>query len=334
MVRDYANGGWKLAATKYADSGTLKLNDIKACATAEVLGWDAEIAATDKQVGSSPDGWAADTNIKSDVSFEGDKVVYVYTKLSFEVTWKIPVYDAETDSYTDSFKDVAPVTVKTGYNEGVTDSTGVDAFTTYAKCSADYAAPLGYTMTGWYKTGSDEPSEYNDRLGIALTYSDGAKVEFTAKYELTKYDIIFNIRNGNYANKIKLDGALTKGESIVIEGASFTNASGKDSPVLNEAVLPTVGLENTQQPNGGYGGMDGYEFDGWVLGVGAYATELLAFPMEITSDMISQYAKNGAIEFNAQWTALEYDLKFYYKTSDGEWTDTPIVITLQTGSSI
>ena len=334
MVRDYANGGWKLAATKYADSGTLKLNDIKACATAEVLGWDAEIAATDKQVGSSPDGWTTDTNIKSDVSFEGDKVVYVYTKLSFEVTWKIPVYDAETDSYTDSFKDVAPVTVKTGYNEGVTDSTGVDAFTTYAKCSADYAAPLGYTMTGWYKTGSDEPSEYNDRLGIALTYSDGAKVEFTAKYELTKYDIIFNIRNGNYANKIKLDGALTKGESIVIEGASFTNASGKDSPVLNEAVLPTVGLENTQQPNGGYGGMDGYEFDGWVLGVGAYATELLAFPMEITSDMISQYAKNGAIEFNAKWTALEYDLKFYYKTSDGEWTDTPIVITLQTGSSI
>ncbi len=326
MVRDYANGGWKVGATKYADSGSWKNDEAKKAITGATIGWNGNVNVIG--ISTSADALDNDTIVRGDLAFNGDSVYYVYTALIAEVSWMIPKTDAETGTVIEGEYNITTETKQFGY---ATEDKAGSLNVTFAAVEV----PVGYTHSGWTKNGEEVNYGYN---GIAITYADGAKVELKAVVEETDFNIIFNLKNGDFVQKIELVGEQKLGDIISLDGdLTLKDAAGpNDYPFASadKVLLPEEGLENSEQANGGYFNRNGYKFINWNIGWGANEVKAdFANGFEITPEIAQKYGASGTIEFTAVWEACEYDLKFYYTMADGSQSE-PYVITLKVGEVI
>ena len=331
MVRDYeAGNGWKVGATSYNDAGkTLSKANTQALLEKAAASIDATIGTlqgTDMIYiydNAETEGTLVDTS--SGFKFNGETTYYLCTTLDFNVTWKVPVYDAENDTFS-------------GYTETTsTASTGAVAniYTVNVKTTADTTPPAGYTFKGWKLESTGEAVEYNATAGVTLDASFARDVVFVAEFAETEYEIVFDMQNGSADGKLTSDKTFKKGDAVDFEGATFMNGFDKES------ALPIIGVENKDQPKP-FIGRYGYKFTGWKLGTGADAADV-TFPIdELTYEMIAEYANGTTITVYGQWEALEYELRFFYATPETDMSAAmadrtyaePIVVKYKTGETI
>ncbi|MBQ2694985.1 MAG: hypothetical protein IJF57_05485, partial [Clostridia bacterium] len=299
-VRDYENGGWKLLAAKYADNGTLSLNDIKA--VAENAGYIYYGPST------TPDEF---NRIKDAVAYDADKTIYVFTKTNISVTWQVPTFDAETGEVTENYT-----------TETVTGETGAlasNAFYANIKTTLSTDAHTGYKFAGWFDEDGNEVS-YDSTVGAKFETADGLERTITAKYELVEYTIKFDLQNGALKDEYVIEGTFNIGDEVDVANAKITNIKTGAT-----AYLPTIGLENKEQPNGSYKDKDGYKFVGWQVseGGGKYNPVDVSKPIIITEEIIKKSVSNDALIIYGIWEAEYYDLVFYYETgTDAEGNPT------------
>ncbi len=299
-VRDYENGGWKLLAAKYADNGTLSLNDIKA--VAENAGYIYYGPST------TPDEF---NRIKDAVAYDADKTIYVFTKTNISVTWQVPTFDAETGEVTENYT-----------TETVTGETGAlasNAFYANIKTTLSTAAHTGYKFVGWFDEDGNKLS-YDSAVGTKFNTTDGLERTITAKYELVEYTIKFDLQNGALKNEYVIEGTFNIGDEIDVADVEII-----DMKTNAKAYLPTIGLENKEQPNGSYKDRDGYKFAGWQISAGGneYTAIDISKPITITEQLIKKSVSNDALTIFGIWEAEYYDLVFYYETgTDAEGNPT------------
>ena len=325
MVRDYENGGWKLGISKYADNGSWKINDAKSSIKADMLGWDGQINVAG--ISTSPDKIDSETIVNKDIPYNGNNTYYVFTQIIADVSWMIPTIDETTGELTGEYN---VTTEKKSFGFNTEENAGKLNVT-----FSNVEVPMGYTHSGWTKNG--EEAAYGNN-GIALTYADGSKIEIKAVIEKTDFQIIFNLRNGDFVQKIELDGVQRLGDVITLDGDLVLKDAGgpNDYPFASadKVLLPEIGLENSKQANGGYFNRNGYAFTGWQLGWGSNETEVdFTDGIAITPDLVEKYGASGTITFNALWEAQEYELKFIYTMSDGSDSE-PYIIKLKVGEVI
>lgn len=322
MVRDYENGKWvefdRFIDQADGEKATVSANEVKsvlsaACADEDITLQYLFTADPDKVTDGNYDAItvkgvqvAQGTYYAPAIEYSGVKTYYIATTLDYEVTWKAPAYDEKTNAFDDANATVILAeTVKTAAHAG-----NGDPYAAASKLTQAPAAPTGYALAGWKDAATGEAVTLNEN-GAYVAGGKNRSVTLIATYELVKYPVAFNLRNGASPDIVMLDGTVTLGGSIEIKDAKFT-LNGKAS------ALPEIGLANDKQPAGGYTLPDGYKFAGWTLGFGANA-EAVTFPVKLTADMIRKNFANGALQINATWEAQEYTLSFYITAvKDGE----------------
>ncbi len=321
MIRDYENGsGWKVASVKGGDTGsTLSksnidtiLSKIKSENAVDIV----EIAF--KAAVYSDEALTEYINISDGIKFNGDTTIYVATTITFNVNWVVDGEVAETTKVTTN----------------MTGTTGI--YSTYAKTTVDAAsaAPGGYTFKGWKNEATGEIAEYTS-YGIVLDGSFDREITFVADFQEAEYTLVFNIKNGQFPDELTAQKTFKLGDEINLDGVTFTDKDGK------ELELPVIGKENSEQPNP-FMNVYGYEFKGWKYSKDDAAD--VTFPVaELTADIIKKYASGEKITINAQWEALEYELRFFYAVpetdmsldvADRKYADEPIVLKYKTGETI
>ncbi|MBQ2841760.1 MAG: hypothetical protein IJE72_01835, partial [Clostridia bacterium] len=319
MVRDYENGeGWTAVYTDKADgeSKTINktvLNNIKNNAVnalgakfVQLVDMDPDLIPEGEtlrdHIAVPVDGTGSFVN---DLVYSGNKVYYIATTMDYTVTWKIPVYDAEAGEFTEEYTEY-PATVSTAY----TPSNGIDAYFAVAKFSEKITNPTGWEITGWIDDATGEAAVFNDKGMYELRGIENKTASLTAVYSLIEYNVAFNLNNSDSPDVVTMVGTVTLGDSIEIDGAEFT-FKGEAS------ALPEIGVENSEQPDGGYILPSGYVFKGWTVGSGSNKANA-EFPMTLTATMINTSLVNGAIQFSGEWEAKEFNLKFYIINAAGE----------------
>ncbi|MBQ8763102.1 MAG: hypothetical protein IJZ07_03255 [Clostridia bacterium] len=295
--RDYANGGWKVLGTKYADAGTtLKINDLKAYVNEETTG----TAAAQYVVAGSESTYSSDTAIRNDfVMAEGNKDVYIYTSIKFDVTFKVPVFD-ENGYITEEYKDEV---------KSVTSSATDDKYLTATILASAPAKMTGYKFTGW----TDAEGNVYPEGNIAFDYANGTAYEFTAVYEEVEYTIEFIVNNASALKEtIKAEGTYTVGDTFKLSEMTLVKEDG------TEGILPEIGIENSEQAGGPYRNVNGYKFTGWKVGTQtANLTDFdITTEVEITPAVISAVTLNETISIKGFWEALYYDFVAHYSTGE------------------
>ncbi|MEE1012189.1 MAG: InlB B-repeat-containing protein, partial [Acutalibacteraceae bacterium] len=331
MVRDYeAGSGWKVGAVSYNDAGkTLNKTNTQALLAKAADSIDASIGTlpgtTMVYIYDNAETEGTLVDVASGLKYNGAATYYLCTTLDFNVTWKVPVFDAESGTFS-------------GYTETTSEaSTGAVAnvYTVNVKTTADTTPPAGYTFKGWVLESTGEAVEYNANTGITLDSTFARDVAFVAEFAETEYEIVFDAQSGSADGKITIDKTFKKGDTVDLDGATFTNGFNK------ETVLPVVGVENSELEVP-YIGKYGYKFTGWKLGTGANAVDV-TFPIdELTHEMIEAYANGTTITVYGNWEALEYELRFFYATPETDMSKPeaertyadPIVVKYKTGETI
>ncbi|MEE1139756.1 MAG: hypothetical protein U0M02_14890, partial [Acutalibacteraceae bacterium] len=305
MIRDYANGsGWKVGAVKYNDSGK---NLTSADSTKVLAAIEADYGV---KVSRTPAGKAyvySDEVLKTyvdttaNVVFDGAKILYVGTELVFDITWKVPVYEngEPTGEYTETTS-----TAKTA----MSGETGV--YSTFAKTNADTTAPAGFSFKGWINERTNETVEYT-KNGIVLDGNSARTLVYVADFQETEYTIKFVVNRAKKSSDIiTLSKGVKVGEAIDPSIGKLVNLEG------TEVVLPVIGQENSESANP-FRNNYGFKFTGWKLGTGAKAEDF-AIADVLTREMVEKFAVGETISINAQWEALEYELRFFYAAPDAD----------------
>ncbi|MBQ7122584.1 MAG: InlB B-repeat-containing protein, partial [Clostridia bacterium] len=285
------------------------------------------VSNSDKYVAESKNG-VYTIYEKSAFVFGGDKKFYLSTTLDFNVTWKVPVFDAAAGEFTD-------YTETTGTASTLATGDAKYVYKTTLKTDADTTPPAGYTFKGWKNEATDEYVDYNANVGITLDNSFDRDVVLVADFQETEYTIIFDVQNGEGDGKLTHSDTFKVGEAVTLDGATFVNGYGEDSS------LPVIDVENSEQPQK-FMNMNGYKFTGWKLGKGADAVDVTFPTEEITYEMLEAYATGTTITIYGQWEALEYELRFFYATPDTDLSADaadrkyaePIVVKYKTGEVI
>lgn len=239
------------------------------------------------------------------ISYTGNQVFYIATTYACNVTWMAPAYDEATNTFDEANATViAEENVRTALHAGVGNP-----YAATSKLTQSIATPTGYALAGWKDVATGELVTLNENGAYEID-AQTKSATLMAVYELVEYPVAFNLRNSDTPDVVMLNGTVTLGGEIVIEGAEFT-FNGEAS------VLPEIGVANEDQADGGYDLPEGYTFAGWTLGYGSSATAA-EFPVQLTAQMIRENFANGAIYFNATWEAKEYTLKFFITNAEEE----------------
>ena len=315
---------WIEASTQYAEGGSLTLAQIEEITNAldlsEEFGFG--VALKFRYAGTSGEKIDQNNMINTKVDFvKGEKqLVYVYADAEVDVTWKIPVYDAETGEATDDFTE----TISKGSVPAVVEGEYQYPITIKSKTTADTAAVPGYKFVGWVDE-NGEAVVYDEREGVTANLAEDA-LEYTGVFEALEYKIVFNVGNAGSNSTLKtVEGTYGIGDEV-----KFAEVVLFDENNL-ETELPIAGKENKEQiggtmEGGRYFNADGYEFNGWKIGSGVNARDFDPEETLVLSiENLSKYANNttGEIVIRGSWTALSYDLVFKYRTGFDE-NDQPI----------
>ncbi len=295
--RDYENGGWKVITTKYLDAGSaLKISVLKDLVNEANFG----SSAVQYIVAGSADTFSEETAIRTDITMtEGNKDVYIYTSIKFDVTIKTPVFDEDgfkTEDYTEEVK---------SFSSSATEDTYMTAI---AYVTAP-AAHTGYKFANW----TDEEGNEYPAGGIALDFANGTTYTFTANYNLVEYTIEFIVNNASALKQtITAEGTYTVGDVFKLSEMTLVKEDG------SEGILPEIGIENAEQAGGPYRNVNGYKFTGWKVGI--QAAQLVDFDITqevvITPAVISAVTLNEKISIKGFWEALYYDFVAYYSTGE------------------
>lgn len=322
MVRDYENGKWveykRFIDRADGEKAIITANEVKgvlsaACADEEITFQYLFTSDPDKVTDGNYDAItvkgvqvAQGTYFAPAIEYSGINAYYIATTLDCEVTWEAPAYDEKTNTFdAENATVILKETAKTAIYAG-----NGDPYAATSKLTKAPEAPIGYTLAGWKDAATGEAAEFN-KDGAYVVSGKNRTATLIATYDLVKYPVAFNLRNGASPDIVMLDGTVTLGGNIEIKDAKFT-LNGKAS------ALPEVGLTNDKQPAGGYTLPEGFKFAGWTLGFGADA-QAVTFPVKLTADMIRKNFANGALQVNATWEAQEYNLSFYITTvKDGK----------------
>ncbi len=315
---------WIEASTQYSEGGSLTLAQIEEITNAldlsEEFGFG--VALKFRYAGTSGEKIDQNNMINTKVDFvKGEKqLVYVYADAEVDVTWKIPVYDAETGEATDDFTE----TISKGSVPAVVEGEYQYPITIKSKTTADTAAVPGYKFVGWVDE-NGEAVVYDEREGVTANLAEDA-LEYTGVFEALEYKIVFNVGNAGSNSTLKtVEGTYGIGDEV-----KFAEVVLFDENNL-ETELPIAGKENKEQvggtmEGGRYFNADGYEFNGWKIGSGVNARDFDPEETLVLSiENLSKYANNttGEIVIRGSWTALSYDLVFKYRTGFDE-NDQPI----------
>ena len=320
MIRDYENGeGWAVAYVDKGDAAegktipkatlkTIKDNAVNALGAnfVQILDMDPDLIPEGETMKDHIAVQAyGDGSFVNDLVYSGNKVYYIATTMSYSVTWKVPVYDAEAGEFTEEYTEF-----NTSTSTAYTPTNGIDAYFATAKFTEKVETPTGWEISSWIDEATGEAAVFNENGMYELRGTENKAVTLKAVYTLIEYTVSFNLNNIGNPDIVMLDGTFTLGEEIVIDGASFT-LNGEPT------VLPVVGKDSTEQPDGGYIVPEGYKFAGWTYSTGAENVDA-AFPVKLTAELIGANLIKGSVCFSAKWDAKEYSLKFYIINANGE----------------
>ena len=318
MVRDYVNGEWveysKLIDKKDAESVTVSADKVKeiltsACADANTTLQGVYTENPDENAGSKVNGilqLAPGVYQAAALTYSGQQTYYIATTIACEVTWTVPAYDAETDTFDEANATVI-ATDKVATAAYATDS--ANPYEAVSKLNKTITIPTGYELAYWKDAATGEKVELNENGAYAVD-ANTRTATLIAAFELVEYTVAFNLRNSNSPDIIMMTATVSLGDEIEIDGAEFT-LNGEAT------VLPEIGLDNADQADGGYVLPEGYKFAGWSFSADSNA-EAIEFPEELTADIIKRYYANGVININAMWDAEEFTLTFYITNAQGE----------------
>ncbi|MBQ2903660.1 MAG: hypothetical protein IJE48_04610, partial [Clostridia bacterium] len=320
MIRDYENGeGWAVAYIDKGDAAegktiskanlkTIKDNAVNALGAnfVQILDMDPDLIPEGETMKDHIAVQAyGDGSFVNDLVYSGNKVYYIVTTMSYSVTWKVPVYDAEAGEFTEEYTEF-----NTSASTAYTPTNGIDAYFATAKFTEKVETPTGWEISSWIDEATGEAAVFNENGMYELRGTENKAVTLKAVYTLIEYTVSFNLNNIGNPDIVMLDGTFTLGEEIVIDGASFT-LNGEPT------VLPVVGKDSTEQPDGGYIVPEGYKFAGWTYSTGAENVDA-TFPVKLTAELIGANLIKGSVCFSAKWDAKEYSLKFYIINANGE----------------
>ena len=209
MVRDYEAGeGWQVGAVSYNDAGkTLNKSNTQALLEKAAASIDATIATlpgtTMVYIYDNAETTGTLVDISSGLKYNGATTYYLCTTLDFNVTWKVPVLDA----------DGAVVDYKETTSTASTGATA-NAFSVNVKTNADTTAPAGYTFKGWVLESTGEAINYNENIGVTLDYTYDRDVAFVAEFAETEYEIVFDAQSGSADGKITIDDKNRYSEAL------------------------------------------------------------------------------------------------------------------------
>ena len=314
MIYDYSAEDWKEAGKVYGNSGdTLAIstvNTFRNKLTAADFGLDTK---PDYAIGSNAytvdgTGYSA-TATTATLTFDGAKEIFINTKLAANVTFSVPVYDEETESYGDATQ---PITVPV-----VPDNNAAETTVTVYK--TDVKAQDYYSLTGWVDNATGAPVENVNEKANAYEFTLDLREphDIVAVYELTKYHVLTYI--GDSGNTAYLsDQGFALGEEIDLYALTFsTYPDGESSPDLK---IPQVGHVNTMDPDDGtlqVTGRDGYEMTGWIeFG----SKKDIAPTFTLTKEVLykGNLMDNTNLALSAVWAAENYDADFYYIDANGQ----------------
>ncbi len=317
MVRDYANGEWveinKIIDKTEAESVTVsaeKVNEIitAACADENITLQGVYTANPDENADSKVNGilqLAPGVYQAAALTYSGHQTFYIATTLACEVTWMIPAYNAETNTFDyENATVVATDKVATAAYAGA-----ADPYAAASKLNKAVDTPTGYVLAYWKDAATGEKVELNES-GAYIVSADTRTATLIAEFELVEYTVAFNLRNGATPDLLMMTSTVSLGDEIIIDGAGFT-LNGEAT------VLPEIGLDNEDQADGGYELLAGYKFAGWSFGTDSNAAAI-EFPVKLTADIIKKNFANGVININAMWEAEEFVLSFYITNAEGE----------------
>ncbi len=317
MVRDYANSEWveisKFIDKNEAETATVSEANVKsaiaaACTDANITLQGVYTSNPDENADSKVNGilqLAPGVYQATALTYSGHQTYYIATTLACEVTWMIPAYDAETNTFDDANATVAATDkVATAAYAGA-----ADPYSAASKFNKSIEIPTGYALAYWKDAATGEKVEFNEN-GAYVVAANTRTATLIAVFELVEYTVAFNLRNSATADILIMTSTVSLGDEIAIDGAEFT-LNGEAT------VLPEIGLDNEDQADGGYELLEGYKFAGWSFGTDSNA-EAIEFPAKLTADVIKRNFANGVININAMWEAEDFVLTFYITNAAGE----------------
>lgn len=306
MIMDYSTGEWKEYKTekgKYGDKASQPADIIKGI-DGDTVNWSGDIDTLNKNsaVKNNEKNDSTTSSVK-EIAFDATKTLYIYTKLKYDITIRVPNYDAASDTYSDTdYTEYAFSGEKANYNTG-----WATPFLDRKVAEAVYAPEAGYDFKGWFDQDGREIKQYGD-TGVSVYPENGDTVVITAKYDRTVFTLKFQ-----YGDPIAQRFAVWS-EPIIV--GTVLNYAEKGTITFNgnEVTLPEIGVESSEQVTAGWM-TAGYRFDGWQIKY-AYDTTEMTSGFNFTKDFVKYANRNNEITVYGIWTALEYPIEFYYMTEE------------------
>ena len=323
MIMNYKTGEWENYDTKTGtvESKPLTEKDDLKKITNAVTGADVSWGGDATVYGYSYDK-EFDKKIRSgdSIGFDGDKTVYIHTKIAYDVTLTIPVYDAATDSY------VAPSEPQVKNAVVWSDRDTSDVLYLLPPGIDSLVVPTvdGFVFKKWIDnaTGEKATTARHNNFSFDFKFSCGPVINYTADLGLRDYELRFTMGNSYALASVMVH----KGDTVNVDDLKFYAKNGGA-----EVFLPTIDVESTQQPTTGWKN-PGYVFKGWSWNheVRNYVTEedlakatFVNFPITITDEILKTYGTvlpadrgNSYISLFDAWLVLNYDINFYIITAE------------------
>lgn len=336
MIKDYSTGNWKEYTTKsgYYGDADISISDIIGSVKASDAGWSGELADStaiyDLPEDRTEDGKKITPTIlpkKGTIQFVSDATYYIYTTVKYNLTVKVPTYDAENKQFTTVFTNLATNLIAYG-----AANTGIYTYSVPAGSINDVVekpANGTYELASW--TDAEGKTFVFTEKGAKFTITPqyGPVIVATASYKPYEYQVGFYTQNNSrvlYTLPVKV------GEEIDITNGELKYMADKTTPVATYK-FPVEGIESSQQADGAKNWAPaGYRFDGWYLtNKASEQTEAtkISFPLEITESMVAGAnpitmnplnfdTNKKTLMFYPKWTAIEYPVKYYITNAANE----------------
>lgn len=325
MVKDYTTGQWKEYTKlegyyndgEYTNVKTAVANKVKPAD----IGWSGTLFSA--TVSASETGGEAVTRVQ----FTKDMTYYIHTRVSYNVTVKIPEYDTGNNQY----KEDTYVTIYSANVNATQDDTGVVELSLNSNAALIKDLKNGFEFDTW--------TDDNSRT-VAITDKDPVKITvlppanhtsivITGSFKPYEYQVGFYTQN---ISKVLYTLPVKVGEEIDLTKGELKYMADKETPVATYK-FPVEGVESSQQADGAKNWAPaGYRFDGWYLTNDAsQQTEAtkLTFPLEITQSMVARTnpitmnplnfdSTKKTLMFYPKWTAIEYPVNFYITNAANE----------------
>lgn len=305
-IMDYSTGEWFVydtATGKYGDKAPQPADIIKGI-DATTVNWSGAIDTLNKNSSvKNNDKDDETTSSVKEIEFDATKTLYIYTRIKYDITIRVPKYDAASDTYSDTDYTVYDFSgQKADYNTG-----WAKPFLETDVAKAVYNPEAGYDFKGWFDQDGREIKQ-NGTTGVSVYPENGKTVVITAKYDRTVFTLKFQYSDPTAQRFAVWSETFTVGDILNYAEKGTITFNG------NEVTLPEIGVESSEQVTEGWM-TAGYRFDGWQIQHGYDKTEMTS-GFEFTKEFVKYAKSNNEIQVKGVWTALEYPIEFYYMTEE------------------